>query len=164
MRTLLSSGESVSDIESESHGEAPYLDHAGRYGVEHFRHQLDSGPKRLFEEGFGPYLDLMPPPAVARVRPAPYTKSTTWTDADRSGMGQISLRCQREQSGGGSSPPLRTAFSKALPASEALSNEAFAGLLHPSGSKERQSYLWPFSSLSASFVCRAARAGSPFCR
>ena len=25
-------------------------------------------------------------------------------------------------------------------------------------------YFWPFSSLSASFVCRAARAGSPFCR
>jgi hypothetical protein len=30
--------------------------------------------------------------------------------------------------------------------------------------KERQSYLWPLSSLSASLVCRAARAGSPFRR
>ena len=30
--------------------------------------------------------------------------------------------------------------------------------------KERQAYLWPFSSLSASFECRAARAGSAFCR
>jgi hypothetical protein len=31
-------------------------------------------------------------------------------------------------------------------------------------SKRTQSYLWPLSSLSASFVCRAAPAGSPFCR